>query len=83
MASLSPVLAFLPGGSEVWIIILAIVVLIWGPKQLPSLARSLGLAKKEFKKASEETDEPAKPAPADQKKPADAEKAGATGHGPN
>lgn len=39
-----------------WIVIIAIVaiILIWGPGQIPKLARSLGQAKKELKQASEE-----------------------------
>jgi hypothetical protein len=30
------------------------LIFLWGPKKLPQLARSLGLAKKEFKKTKEE-----------------------------
>ena len=39
-----------------WIVIIAIVaiILIWGPGQIPKLARSLGQAKRELKLASEE-----------------------------
>ena len=39
-----------------WIVIIAIVaiILIWGPGQIPKLARSLGQAKKELKQVSEE-----------------------------
>ncbi len=46
----------MPGGSE-WIIILVIVLLLFGAKKLPELARSLGQAKKEFTKATRETSE--------------------------
>ncbi len=35
------------------LLILAVVLLIFGPTKLPQLARSLGQAIKEFKKASE------------------------------
>ena len=39
-----------------WLIIVGIILVIflWGPKKLPELARSLGLAKKEFEKSSQE-----------------------------
>ena len=42
-----------------WIVIIAIVaiLLIWGPGQIPKLARALGQAKKELKQASEEVEE--------------------------
>ncbi|MEM0467736.1 MAG: twin-arginine translocase TatA/TatE family subunit [Pyrobaculum sp.] len=41
------------GGQE-WIVILIalIIILIWGPSKLPSLARSMGEAIREFRKAS-------------------------------
>ncbi len=39
-----------------WLIIIGIILVIflWGPKKLPELARSLGLAKKEFEKSTQE-----------------------------
>ncbi len=39
-----------------WLIIAAIllVIFLWGPQKLPELARSIGLAKKEFEKAAKE-----------------------------
>ena len=39
-----------------WLIIIGIlvVVFLWGPQKLPELARSIGLAKKEFEKAAKE-----------------------------
>jgi len=42
-----------------WIIIIAIIaiLLIWGPGQIPKLARALGQAKKELKQVSEEGEE--------------------------
>ena len=41
------------GGQE-WIIILLVVVLIFGARKLPELARSLGASAKEFRKGIEE-----------------------------
>ena len=35
------------------LVILVIILLLLGPKKLPQLARALGLATKEYKKASE------------------------------
>ena len=49
-----------PGGMEL-LLILFIVLLLFGAKRLPELAKGLGQSVKEFKKASSE-DEPAKPA---------------------
>jgi sec-independent protein translocase protein TatA len=37
-----------------WIIVLLIVVLIFGARKLPELARSLGASAKEFRKGIEE-----------------------------
>lgn len=46
-----------------WLIVLLIVLLIFGARKLPQLARSLGASAKEFRKgieagASDDTDEP-------------------------
>jgi sec-independent protein translocase protein TatA len=70
--------AFL-GGWE-WIIVLLAVLLLFGAKKIPELARGLGQGIKEFKKATKEvTDEiqntpaettPAKPVVASQSQPA-------------
>ncbi|MEM2846893.1 MAG: twin-arginine translocase TatA/TatE family subunit [Nitrososphaerota archaeon] len=42
-----------------WVIVavIIIVLLLWGPSQLPKMARALGEAKKEFKKAAKEAEE--------------------------
>lgn len=40
-------------GNQELFLILLIVLLLFGGKKLPELARSLGLAKKEFDKAQE------------------------------
>jgi len=42
-----------PKGWE-WLIILAVVVLLFGARKLPDLARSLGASAKEFRKGIEE-----------------------------
>jgi sec-independent protein translocase protein TatA len=43
-----------------WLIVVAIILVIflWGPQKLPELARSIGLAKKEFDKAAKEISTP-------------------------
>ena len=43
-----------------WIVILVIlaVIMIWGPNEIPKLARSLGQAKKEFERAQREFTNP-------------------------
>lgn len=41
------------GGQE-WLIVLLIIVLIFGARKLPDLARSLGSSAKEFRKGIEE-----------------------------
>jgi sec-independent protein translocase protein TatA len=43
----------MPGPTE-WLIILAVVLLLFGSTRLPKLARSLGEASKEFKKGVED-----------------------------
>ncbi len=50
----SSLILFNLGPSELLIVLLVVVLLIWGPTQLPKLARSIGQAKKEFQKAQEE-----------------------------
>ena len=49
------------GGGEL-LIVLAIVLLLFGAKKLPELAGSMGKSIKEFRKATAEADEDAKPA---------------------
>jgi sec-independent protein translocase protein TatA len=49
------------GGPEL-LIVLAVVLLIFGSKKVPELARSLGKAQKEFKDGMKEGTEPPDPA---------------------
>ena len=51
-----PLAAFGLGGTEL-VLILAIVLLLFGGSKLPSLARGMGQAVKEFKKAQREDDD--------------------------
>ena len=48
-----------------WLIVVGIllVVFLWGPQKLPELAKSIGLAKKEFEKAAKEATTPTSAAP--------------------
>jgi len=51
-----PTLAsFLPQGSEIWLI-LALVLLLFGARKLPELARSMGSSITQFKKGLKESD---------------------------
>ena len=62
MALTPPILAaFGFSGGELLIVLIIILVLFGGAK-LPGLARGLGQSIKEFKKASRDEEEPAKPA---------------------
>lgn len=46
-----------------WLIVIAVVLIVflWGPQKLPELAKSIGLAKKEFDKAAKEISNPTAP----------------------
>jgi sec-independent protein translocase protein TatA len=71
-------------GTEL-VVILLIVLVLFGGTKLPSLARGLGQAIREFKKAANE-DAESKPAPeADASKPAEPKKPGngSSTHGAN
>ncbi len=52
----------MPAGME-WVVILAVVLLLFGARKLPELARSLGRSTKEFKSGLREggTDEDSTP----------------------
>ena len=46
----------MPGGSE-WILIIAVILLLFGGKKIPELMKGLGGGIKEFKKAAKGEDE--------------------------
>jgi len=50
----------LTGWEWIVILIIAVVVILWGPSKIPELARALGRAKGEFDKASKEFENAAK-----------------------
>ena len=45
----------IPGGME-WLVILGVVVLLFGAKKIPDLAKGIGSGIKEFKKAVKDED---------------------------
>ena len=53
--------AFSPGPE--WIVVLVVLVLLFGAKKLPELARSVGKSTSEFKKGIAEGESDAEPAP--------------------
>lgn len=57
-----------PGPTE-WVLILVIVLVLFGAKKLPELARSLGQSMNEFRKAREEFDKELRQAGQDLKAP--------------
>ena len=58
---MNTLIAGMMGGWEI-VLILAVVVLLFGAKKLPELAKGLGQGIKEFKKSASGADEPEKPA---------------------
>jgi sec-independent protein translocase protein TatA len=52
-----------------WLIVLGVIVLLFGAKKLPELARSMGKASGEFKKGLKEGGTDDAPAPAEAPKP--------------
>jgi sec-independent protein translocase protein TatA len=53
MLNLTVLLNFIPGGWE-WVIILFAILLLFGGRKIPELARGLGKGIREFKDASKE-----------------------------
>jgi sec-independent protein translocase protein TatA len=76
----TPTLAIFGLGTTEMLLILAVVVLMFGAKKLPELAKGMGKSIKEFKKASNETDEEAE---ATEKKPAPPKPEATKTHGSN
>ena len=65
---------FMPGAQE-WFLIIIVVLLLFGAKRIPEIARALGKATKEFRKAKDDvTDEIAKEDEKNLTKDQDAEK---------
>ncbi|MCH8927160.1 MAG: twin-arginine translocase TatA/TatE family subunit [Candidatus Marinimicrobia bacterium] len=63
-----------PGGWE-WIIIFLVILLLFGAKRLPELARGLGKGIMEFRKAAKEVSQEIKQDEADESKEDDSPKA--------
>ena len=80
--SAPPLAIFNLGGSEL-ILILLILLLLFGGSKLPSLARGLGEAIREFKKASSEESASKPAAGTEASKPAEPKKPGNGGSGVN
>ena len=53
MNFLNITLGLMPGGSE-WILIIAVVLLLFGGKKIPELMKGLGSGIKEFKNAAKD-----------------------------
>ncbi|HXY82484.1 MAG TPA: twin-arginine translocase TatA/TatE family subunit [Candidatus Saccharimonadales bacterium] len=48
----------LVGFEAISVVVILVVIFLWGPQKLPEMARSIGLAKREFEKASKELTSP-------------------------
>jgi len=59
----------MPGGTEMIVIIL-VILLLFGAKRLPELAKGLGKSIREFKKATSEVEENIRDAMKEEEKPA-------------
>lgn len=84
MNSFSPILAIGPFGPTELIVILFIVLLLFGAKKLPDLARGLGKSVSEFKKGTSEAEREIKDALDSEPKSAEKKsEAAKTSHGSN
>ncbi len=59
----------MPGGME-WVLIIFVIVLLFGAKKIPDLARGLGQGIREFKDAQKEITDQLNQKPGEFKKPA-------------
>ncbi len=65
---MNSIIAFgMPGYSE-WIVIVLVILLLFGAKRLPELARGLGKSIREFKKATSEVEDNIREAMRDEEK---------------
>jgi sec-independent protein translocase protein TatA len=53
----------MPGGWE-WVVILAVIILLFGGSKLPQLAKAIGQSKRAFREGIEEGEREGAPAPA-------------------
>ena len=60
----------MPGGPE-WLIIGGVIILLFGAKKLPELARSLGKSSREFKRGLQEGEPEETPTKTEAKAPED------------
>lgn len=64
---MNSILAFMPGGWE-WVVIILVVLIFFGAKKIPELARGLGRGIREFKDATKEIKKDIEETPEDVKK---------------
>jgi sec-independent protein translocase protein TatA len=53
----------LVGFEAISVAVILVVIFLWGPQKLPEMARSIGLAKREFERASKEMTSPSSYSP--------------------
>ena len=75
---MNDILAFALGGWE-WVVVILAILLLFGAKRIPELARGLGTGIKEFKKATREVTEEIQNATEDSPAPQKNSRSAATG----
>ena len=68
---MNTILAFVMPGTQEMILILIVILLLFGAKKLPELARGLGKSIREFKKATSEVEENIREAMKEEEKKSD------------